>query len=94
MGNDWTERICVKLSLLSDREEACVMLLFGVPRSCLHRRLQSGSDVPLKKKGGQTTFTSQQEEQLVQRILRLSACGFGLNSDDVRKAAFSFAEKN
>lgn len=29
--------------------------LFGVPRSCLHRRLNSGSDDLLKKKGGQTT---------------------------------------
>ncbi|PSN46851.1 hypothetical protein C0J52_24200 [Blattella germanica] len=96
MGNDWTEEDMRKAitAFRQGRSMRHAAELFGVPRSCLHRRLQSGSDVPLKKKGGQTTFTSQQEEQLLQRILRLSACGFGLNSDDVRKAAFSFAEKN
>ena len=96
MGNCWTEEDMHKAinAFRQGRSMRHAAELFGVPRSCLHRRLQSGSDDPLKKKGGQTTFTCQQEEKLVQRILRLSACGFGLNSYDVRKAAFFFAEEN
>ncbi|KAJ4448462.1 hypothetical protein ANN_10478 [Periplaneta americana] len=45
--------------------------LLGVPHSCLQRRLQSAQDNHLKSKGRQTTFTPEQENELVSRILKL-----------------------
>ncbi|KAJ4440144.1 hypothetical protein ANN_08282 [Periplaneta americana] len=48
--------------------------LLGVPHLYLQRRLQSGQDNHLKSKGRQTTFTPEQENELVSRILKLYAC--------------------
>ena len=51
--------------------------LFGIPHSCLQRLLRTDQDMPLKNKGSRTLFTPEQDKEL-SRIVKLSACGFGL----------------
>lgn len=43
------------------RSQSHAAELFGVPHSCLQRRLQSGNDYPAKVKGPQTIFNKEQE---------------------------------
>jgi len=39
-------------------------------------------------------FLKNHDHVMVSSILKLSACGFGIDSDDVRKFAFKFAKSN
>ncbi|XP_069703714.1 uncharacterized protein [Periplaneta americana] len=92
----WTEDEMQKAikAFREGRSQRRAAELYGVPHSCLQRRLRSGQDKPLKNKGGQTTFTKEQEQALVSRLLKFSACGFGMDSITVRRVAFDFAESN
>lgn len=94
--SSWTEDDMQKAikAFREGRSQRHAADLFGVPHSCLQRRLQSGQDKPSKNKGRQTTFTAEQENELVSRILKLCACGFGLDCNSVRRVAFEFAESN
>ena len=58
--------------------------LLGVPHSRLQRLLRTGQDKPLKSKGIRTMFTLEQDKEL-SRIVKLSACAFGLerNGDPI-----------
>lgn len=40
-----------------------------------------------------TVLSSDQEDELVQHIIRMSSCGFGLNHKEIRQLAFQTAEK-
>lgn len=66
--------------------------LFKVPRTCLTRRLNNNDS--LKKRGGQSVFTPEQERALADRIVRLCDIGFGMTREDVLRAAFDFAEQS
>jgi hypothetical protein len=44
--------------------------------------------------GGRPTFLKDHDYVMVSSILKLSACGFGMDSDDVRKFAFRCAQSN
>lgn len=85
-SNSWTENDMQKAikAFREGRSQRHAAELLGVPHSCLQRRLQSGQDNHLKSKGRQTTFTPEQENELVSRILKLYACGFGLHCNTVR----------
>ncbi|KAJ4438279.1 hypothetical protein ANN_14218 [Periplaneta americana] len=85
-SNSWTEndmRKAIK-AFHEGKSQRHAAELLGVPHSCLQQRLQSGQDNHLKSKGRQTTFTPEQENELVSRILKLYACGFGLHCNTVR----------
>jgi hypothetical protein len=56
--------------------------------------MQFGMDSPLRNEGGQTIFWKDQEDLLVTRILKCYACGFEMDSNDVRRVSFPFAEQN
>lgn len=44
--------------------------------------------------GGRPTSLKDQEYVMVSSILKLSACGFGIDLDDFRKFAFSYSQSN
>ena len=62
--------------------------------SCLQRRLKCGFDMTLKSAGGRPLFLKHHDYVMVSSILKLSPCGFGIDSDDVRKSAFRCAQSN
>lgn len=95
-ASTWTEDDMQKAieAFRQGRSQRHAADFFGVPHSCLQRRLQGGQDIPTRTKGGQTIFTKDQEKELVSRILKLSARGFPLDSTDVRKTAYEFADSN
>ncbi|KAJ4440942.1 hypothetical protein ANN_10791 [Periplaneta americana] len=66
-SNAWTENDMQKAikAFREGRSQRHAVELLGVPHSCLQRRLQSGQDNHLKSKGCQTTFTPEQENELV-----------------------------
>ncbi|KAJ4441170.1 hypothetical protein ANN_11021 [Periplaneta americana] len=85
-SNSWTENGMQKAikAFREGRSQRHAAEMLGVPHSCLQRRLQRGQDNHLKSKSRQTTFTPEQENEFVSRILKLYACGFGLHCNTVR----------
>ncbi|KAJ4442033.1 hypothetical protein ANN_11897 [Periplaneta americana] len=75
-SNSWTENDMQKAikAFREGRSQRHAAELLGVPHSCLQQRLQRGQDNHLKSKARQTTFTPEQENELVSRILKLCAC--------------------
>ena len=69
--------------------------IYNVPYTCIHRRgpLKMSTNF-IRKQGGQTVFSKVQEEELKERIIKLSRCGFGLSPKDIRCVAYAFAEDN
>ncbi|KAI4463333.1 hypothetical protein MML48_4g00005449 [Holotrichia oblita] len=66
---------------------------FKIPFSTLQERRKLNKDTkPLL--GCKATFTSDQEEALSSRIKFLSDVVYGLSANEVRRAAFEFAQKN
>ncbi|KAI4463334.1 hypothetical protein MML48_4g00018576 [Holotrichia oblita] len=66
---------------------------FKIPFSTLQERRKLNKDTkPLL--GCKATFTSDQEEALSSRIKFLSDVFYGLSANEVRRAAFEFAQKN
>lgn len=65
---------------------------FCVPRNTLRDKIKTGCVRAIL--GGHPTFTTEQEEQLEERIRRLDACGYGLTITDLRRIAYRFAELN
>ena len=51
--------------------------IYNVPYTCIHRRgpLKMSTNF-IRKQGGQTVFSKVQEEELKERIIKLSRCGF------------------
>ncbi|KAJ4433179.1 hypothetical protein ANN_15436 [Periplaneta americana] len=74
-SNSWTENDMQKAikAFRERRSQRHAAELLGVPHSCQQQRFQSGQDNHLKSKGRQTTFTPEQENELVSRILKLYA---------------------
>lgn len=60
--------------------------------SRLQRRLKCGFDTTLMSVGGRPMFLKDHDYVTMSSILKLSACGFGTDSDDVRKFAFRCAQ--
>ncbi|KAB0805315.1 hypothetical protein PPYR_02285 [Photinus pyralis] len=72
--------------------------IFGVPLMSLKRRAKNKNVIAkdsIKHLGGKTTtFTNDQENELIRHILDLESRMYGLTTTDLRRLAFQLAEKN
>ncbi|KAG5879005.1 hypothetical protein JTB14_000848 [Gonioctena quinquepunctata] len=72
--------------------------IYGVPQATLRRRAQNkNKQIKGTDKGSGryvTTFSLEQERELVEYLLHLESMVFGSTCDDVRKLAYQLAVKN
>lgn len=78
----------IRRGVLSQREASN---RFQIPRRTLRNHLKSGSTT--RKLGRCSTFTPEQEEDLVKRIIRLAEVGMPLTPKILRLQAFKFCER-
>lgn len=69
---------------------------YGIPKKTLLRYLTKSSNSPSLPCLGSFSkvFTDEQEQQLVNHIIEMSECYYGLTERDVRSLAFELAEMN
>lgn len=90
----WTEKnlqaamAAVKRGQLSQLAAAN---LYGIPRRTLRNHLETGN--LFKRLGKSTIMNKEQENDLVQRILRFADMGTPITPRLIRKQAFTFCEK-
>lgn len=66
---------------------------FCIPRTTLRDYLKKSTS-EVKRVGRKSVLTTDQENELKQRIFRLCDVGFPLTKKDLRKAVFQFCEEN
>ena len=67
--------------------------LYNVPVETLRRRANGSVDVSCKP-GPSTILTKEEEKCLLEYVVEMADRGFGLSSDDLRRVAFTIAERS
>lgn len=74
-----------------------VCKMYGIPKPTLKRHIENKNAFANEAKqhfGRSTDLPPEVEKELVEHILQLESCMFGLTSKDLRRLAFEIAEKN
>jgi len=80
--------MCIKQKKMSYREAAKV---YGIHHSVIYRHVKNPR---MKKQGGQTSFTKQEEDLIIAVILLCSEWGYPFDKFDVRLLVIVAATKN